>query len=476
MRRGSHFYALITCLVALATLLAGCVMEIGIESGATIEPHYEATIVALQTENARLATQIAERIEPEDASGLGKVAYVRGGDIWTKELPDGDPSRLTTDGRNSNPRWSPSGQWLVFEKSGNLWMMYADGSAAFAIEPSKSTRAWAWAPQSDELAYILNGDTIKVLNPSSNARLAFAPHLGPNGYPGVIQSLNWSPDGSTIAYYWQSGPEGQAPDYRGIWRLAPLTGEKSEVYSSETPGMVEVKLWGWSSDDQYLIFWQEALQAGRRMAKGAGLYSVPVAGGDPLPLVNAVLPHRDFVAADPTGSSLLAVIAGGGENTWTGKALVLVSASGGEPVTITPPDQAVSSPAWSSSGNLLAFVAMPDGGDIAGQEQTLSALTERRVWVTGTFPGAAGYKVAGHPSYRDEYPLWSLTGDYILFARLDAEGNASLWLAPATGADSLRVVDELTPAPEIIGAAGYIDWGQLFDWWRGLPTNQPRGR
>lgn len=68
---------------------------------------------------------------PRDAYGVGaearsaiatpsanseRVAFVREGDIWVKHLPDGEERRLTKDGDNDSPRWSPSGAWLAFVK------------------------------------------------------------------------------------------------------------------------------------------------------------------------------------------------------------------------------------------------------------------------------------------------------------------------------------------------------------------------
>ena len=41
---------------------------------------------------------------------LGKLAYAQGGDIWGKTLPKGEPQRLTGDGCNREPRWSPSAE------------------------------------------------------------------------------------------------------------------------------------------------------------------------------------------------------------------------------------------------------------------------------------------------------------------------------------------------------------------------------
>jgi hypothetical protein len=65
---------------------------------------------------------------PTSGVGLGKLAYVQGGDIRVKALPDGEPLRLTTDGQNREPRWSPSGEWLAFRKGDDqVWVMRADG-------------------------------------------------------------------------------------------------------------------------------------------------------------------------------------------------------------------------------------------------------------------------------------------------------------------------------------------------------------
>jgi hypothetical protein len=69
-------------------------------------------------------------------------------------------------------------------------------------------------------------------------------------------------------------------------------------------------------------------------------------------------------------------------------------------------------------------------------------------------------------SYRDEHPLWSADGKYILFARIDTRGRASLWCIPLENGSARQVVDELTPTPDPIGAYGYVDWEGLFDWWR----------
>lgn len=44
---------------------------------------------------------------------LGKITYVKSGDLWVMAVPDGEPRRLTELGDAHSPRWSPSGEWLA---------------------------------------------------------------------------------------------------------------------------------------------------------------------------------------------------------------------------------------------------------------------------------------------------------------------------------------------------------------------------
>jgi len=106
-------------LLPVILLLAGCssVLEVGIERTPTPDVAPAATMTAMASEISRLATRVAAQVTPTPAPlSLGYLAYVQGGDIWIKTLPSGTPQRLTTDGHNNRPRWSPSGQWLAFRK------------------------------------------------------------------------------------------------------------------------------------------------------------------------------------------------------------------------------------------------------------------------------------------------------------------------------------------------------------------------
>lgn len=70
----------------------------------------------------------------EDAD-LGWLVYVLDGDIWIKSLPDGQPQRVTYDGVDDSPRWSPSGRWLAFRKwDSQLWLHSLETGQASSVD------------------------------------------------------------------------------------------------------------------------------------------------------------------------------------------------------------------------------------------------------------------------------------------------------------------------------------------------------
>jgi hypothetical protein len=58
----------------------------------------------------------------------GRIAFVRGGDIYTIEPNGAGLTRLTADGHTSGPRWGPFGARIAYIDAGNLWEMDANGS------------------------------------------------------------------------------------------------------------------------------------------------------------------------------------------------------------------------------------------------------------------------------------------------------------------------------------------------------------
>jgi Tol biopolymer transport system component len=468
---------LAVALLSLMMLTAcGNVLEVGVETTPTTDAAATATVSAPTTENARLATQVATLAVPTPtlAPSLGKLTYVQGGDIWVKALHSGEPQRLTTDGRNSQPRWSPSSEWLAFRKDEQVWLMSADGKDARSLNEGTAVDAFAWAPADDRLAYVAVAG-LQVISADGLAPVTLVTPSLPGHGPGRMGRIAWSPDGAWIACEWQEWQPDQPLTYQGLWKVSANGEQLAELYASGAPEKGEAVLAGWSLDGQHIFFWQGDVLSASIMADGVALYSLPAGGDEPIKLVDAVLVHGDFLAPAPRGDRL-AVTAGGYRATWTNKRVAVVEAGGGELTWLTDESEVAFSPAWSPDGAQLAYVAMPDEGDLVGGEDARLGMMERRIWVADTQGESQLHQLTDDPAYRDEHPLWSADGSHLLFARLDAEGRASLWLIPAGGGGPHRVVDELTPLPGPasgwFGYYGHVDWDQLFDWWRGPVVQQ----
>jgi hypothetical protein len=398
---------------------------------------------------------------PTPSANLGKVAYVQGGDIWAKVLPDGEPQRLTTDGRNQEPRWSPSGQWLAFRKGDyQVWLIRGDGSAAHALNEGRTVEAFAWAPGEDQLAYVWGEEDLQAINADGTDQAVLVPQ-SPSERIGRIA---WSPDGAWIAYEWREQQPKQPVTSEGLWKASANGEKRVKLYEGAAT------LAGWTGDSRFLLFWEGSIFASASgMADGAPLSALPGYGGAPVRLAESVLGYPDFVAPTSAGTAQIAGIVGGYRAAWMGKSLHILSASTREDLALTAADVAASSPAWSSNSAHLAYAAMPDRGDLVGGEDARLGMMERRIWMVNVQGEPQLQQLTNDPAYRDERPLWSHDGKYILFARLDEGDRASLWLISTEGGQPQQVVDELTPAPEWFGYYGHIEWDGFFDWWRGSP-------
>ena len=406
-------------------------------------------------------------------SDLGKLAYVQGGDIWVKALPDGQPQRLTADGHNHGPRWSPSSQWLAFRNGeSRVGVIRADGSGENSLNQGDPVTAFAWSPQTDRLAYTTDDGALVAVNADGAARQAFIILDSRQPITGV-QSLAWSPDGRWLALArGEILKPGEPPDrYDSVWRVRADGGEAVELLDGGRPSDREFLIAGWSSDSNTILLWINPGYSASLLADGVPLYALPVEGGTPVQLAagldtgsgprqETVLLHSDFIAPAPTrfDGSQIALAVGGYRATWENR-------TGGIRL-LTPDDQAAFSPNWSPNG-ALAYAARPDKGDLGGGEDARLGLLNRRIYLVNTQGDPQPKQLTNDPAYRDERPLWSADGKFILFARLDHENRASVWLASAQGGEPQRIVDELTPAPEWFGYYGHIDWNDWFDWWRG---------
>ena len=495
------------CLLLLVTLLmanCGGVLEVGIEQTPTPDLRPVATMRALIDDNDRLATRVAAMATPTSSvpPNLGRLAYRQGGDIWVKELPSGTPLRLTTDGRNSEPRWSPSGEWLALRKERQVtiehevpcevsrprsqsctesttvlqkqvWVIETTGNSEHPLTQGSSVDAFAWSPVDDRIAYSTSTGGLAVINADGTDLITLV-SLGIGSDASKVGRFAWNPDGTSIAYEWRIQSSEQNSAYQGIWKVSMDGKERVELYASGLPKKGEAVLAGWSPLGKRLFFWQSDTPV-LSLTDGAPLYSINASPSkDNVPAQigaverEAVLSYSDFVAPAPRNAlaearDAIAVVMGANRSTWKNKRIEV----GGR--LVSPQNMAAISPAWSPTGSRLAFAAMPERVDPVGSEAARQELMQRRIWVASALGEPQTWRLTDSATYRDERPQWSAEGTHLLFARMDAKGRTSLWIIAADGSSARQVVDELTPAPpDPSGFYGHIEWEAWYDWWRGL--------
>jgi Tol biopolymer transport system component len=481
----------ITGLLALIFLLAGCAgtFTVGLEQTPTPDPAPAATIQALVEENEQLKVNLATAVAPPPPppSALGRVAYIRGGDLWVTLLPEGPHQRLTIDGHNREPRWSTSGEWIAYRKDRTVliereqpceeslregqppcresvstfqqqvWLARRNGAEHHVINRGFTVERFAWSPTNDLLAYITEAGHVQTLDPNTGVSLRLVTAQA----GGRVSAIAWSPDGLRLAYEWVSDEQVGTNVGRedGVW-VVPATGGQAIrlVRSTEFPAALA----GWR-DSEHTLVWRhptaDVLPTDAVWLFAAPLIRPPATQAPVVVYSQPMLQRADFVAVAPVASPVVAATLGNGLASWTNKRVVAGTFQ-------SPPELAAIMPAWSPDAATLAFVAMPDQPELTLGENALEALLSRHIWVGELLSGTAR-QLTDDPRYRDERPLWSRQSSHILFARITREGQTSLWLIPAGDGSPGLVVDELTPAPDPIGNYGYIDWSQHYDWWRG---------
>tara|TARA_B100000686_G_scaffold291378_1_gene319380 strand:- start:559 stop:1434 length:876 start_codon:yes stop_codon:yes gene_type:complete len=193
--------------------------------------------------------------------------------VWTFDL-SGDTAiqRLTLDGNNFRPLWSPDGESIVFasDRDGptSLYLQNADGSgvAEQLTVAEEGTAHWpeAWSPDGRTLIYKLESSEGGAWNsPSNNMDLwtlslegdAEPQLFAGEPYPTVEVGASFSPDGKWLAY---TVGDGAAIEYE-IWAQPfPPTGERRRI--SQEFGVMPL----WTQDGQELFYRPITLSGGVR--------------------------------------------------------------------------------------------------------------------------------------------------------------------------------------------------------------------
>ena len=210
------------------------------------------------------------RLSPEG----DRVVTTAAGDIWVHDLVRNVRTRLTFNGQNQSPVWSPDGNWVAFFDFTMLTRKRADGAgeAEKLFDNPHNTTATDWSPDGKFLLYNegLSGTGQKVWALSMDGESK--PILLTPAKEGVDQSdAAFSPDGRWISY--SSTESGRNEVYiapfqhgAGRWQVSTSGGDWSR----------------WSRDGKELIY----------MGLDRSLIAVPVTMG--VDRVNLGTPHVLF--------------------------------------------------------------------------------------------------------------------------------------------------------------------------------------
>jgi RTX calcium-binding nonapeptide repeat (4 copies)/WD40-like Beta Propeller Repeat len=145
-----------------------------------------------------------------------KVAFVSGGNVVVRDLPDCTTGALVNLGGGSSPAWSPDGTQIVYVTGGDLRIKSAATGGDEQDFPTTADESEpSWSSDGARIAYISNGELF-VMNADGGNRQQLTSN-------GIIESSpSWAPGADEIAYATDSG----------LSAISPSTGITREILHS----------------------------------------------------------------------------------------------------------------------------------------------------------------------------------------------------------------------------------------------------
>jgi len=363
-------------------------------------------------------TRLDSATQPALSPDGRMLAFVRGpstfispGQLYLKQLPDGEPIQLTHDDLpKMGPVFAPDGARIAYTvNDGNFWDSWE--VATLRGEPHRWLRnasGLSWIAPDDLLYSEVKRGIHMALVRSSEARVDSRDLYLPSGESGMAHRSAVSPDRSHVLIVEMSGPS-------GIWtecRLLDLSTSSSRLVG---PSKARCTTANWSPDGKWMYFSADA-------GDGFHLWRQRHPDGFPQQLTSGTT-EEEGVAIAPDGMSLITSVGVSQRSVW------IHDPSGERQVSL---EGYAYNPLLSSDGRKVSFRI--SHGVASGQSPT-------ELWVADLTSGQThrvlpGLLVIGYDISSDDRVVAAVKGP---------DGASSVWTAWLDGREPAR------PIPDAIG-------------------------